>query len=54
MDNSKEGLFFNQKKPSLSSSFAPISEKQEEMSVSSNIPNNLNKMKSSNRNKNKN
>ena len=36
MDNSKEGLIFPHKKPSLSSSFDPISEKQEEMSISSN------------------
>ena len=36
MDNSKEGLIFQHKKSSLSSSFAPISEKQEEMSISSN------------------
>ena len=40
MDNSNEGLMFQHKKPSLSSSFAPISEKQEEMSISS-IPNNI-------------
>ena len=36
LDNSKEGLIFPHKKPSLSSSFDPISEKQEEMSISSN------------------
>ena len=42
MDNSKEGLMFQHKKPSLSSSFDPISEKQEEMSNSSKAGNNQN------------
>ena len=40
MDNSKEGLMFYNKKPSFSSSFDPISEKQEEMSGSSHFKNN--------------
>ena len=40
MDNSKEGLMFYNKKPSFSSSFDPISEKQEEMSGSSHVKNN--------------
>jgi hypothetical protein len=41
VDNSKEGLMLFNKKASFSSSFYPISEKQEEMSFSSKIPNNL-------------
>lgn len=41
VDNSKEGLMLSNKKASLSSSFYPISEKQEELSFSSKIPNNL-------------
>ena len=47
MDNSKEGLMLKPKKPSLSSSFDPISEKQEEMSVSTIHGNNQNKIKNS-------
>ena len=50
MDNSKEGLILQHKKPSFSSSFDPISEKQEEMSISS-IPGN-NQIKNKNSNKN--
>lgn len=48
LDNSKEGLIFNHKNTSLSSSFAPISEKQEELSVSSIQGNN--EKKNSNKN----
>ena len=47
MDNSKEGLMFQHKKPSFSSSFDPISEKQEEMSISSIPGNNQPKNKNS-------
>ena len=50
MDNSKEGLMFYNKKPSFSSSFDPISEKQEEMSGSSKVKNNQIKSKNSNKN----
>ena len=46
MDNSKEGLMYLNKKLSLSSSFEPISEKQEDMSVSSK-QNNQSKTKNS-------
>ena len=45
MDNSKEGLMLKPKKPSISSSFGAISEKQEEMSVSTIHGNNQNKVK---------
>ena len=54
MDNSKEGLMFQNQKPSFSSSFEPISEKQEEMSISSIQGNNQNKTKNSNKNSYKN
>ena len=54
MDNSKEGLMFYNKKPSFSSSFDPISEKQEEMSASSKTKNNQIKSKNSNKNLNEN
>ena len=46
MDNSKEGLMYLNKKLSLSSSFEPISEKQEDMSLSSK-QNNQSKTKNS-------
>lgn len=48
MDNSKEGLMYQKKKPSFSSFFDPISEKQEEMSISSIQGNNHNNTKNSN------
>ena len=54
MDNSEEGLMFYNKKPSFSSSFDPISEKQEEMSASSKTKNNQIKSKNSNKNLNEN
>ena len=47
MDNSKEGLMYLNKKHSLSSSFDPISEKQEEISVSSRQGNNQSRTKNS-------
>ena len=50
MDNSKEGLIFQNKKSSFLSSFDPISEKQEEVSISSNQGNNQIKNKISNKN----
>ena len=55
MDNSKEGLMNNNlKKLSFSSSFDPISEKQEEMSIASLEGNNQAKPKNSNQNSFKN
>ena len=51
MDNSKEGLLHLNKKYSLSSSFDPISEKKEEMSISSIQGNNQSRKKNLSKNK---
>ena len=49
LDNSKEGLLYQNRKSLLKSSFESISEKQEEMSMGSMQVNNLNKTKNSNK-----
>lgn len=50
LDNSKEGLLYQNRKSLLKSSFESISEKQEEMSVGSMQISNVNKSKNTNKN----
>ena len=50
LDNSKEGLLYNNRKSLLKSSFESISEKQEEMSMGSMQISNINKTKNTNKN----